>query len=83
LTGVDFSTFGIVLEEAFLEGVFPDLMEDAELLGAVCALRVDIGGAGPSTSQLHYHLLAITQSSTSWHLTLKNSPRVLLYGCTS
>ena len=60
--GVDLSSFGIVLEDAVREGVF-DLMEDAELLGAVCALRVDIGRAAPSTSQLHYHLLAMIRAS--------------------
>ena len=40
-------------------------MEDAELLGAVSALRVDIGGATPSTSQLHYHLLATVRALTA------------------
>ena len=56
--GVDFSSLGSVLEETFREIAF-DLTEDAELSGEVCALRADIGGAAASTSQLHYHLLAI------------------------
>ena len=50
------SAFGIVVVEAFFEasGVcLVDLIEDAELLGAVCNLLVSIGGAVSLTSQLH------------------------------
>jgi len=57
LEGVDFSSFGIVVEEAFREAAgvaFVDFREDAGLLEAAFVLRDAIGDAGSSTSQLHY-----------------------------
>lgn len=62
--GVYLSSLESVLEETFRE-IALDLMEDAELPGAVCALRFDIGGAAASTSQLHCPLLAIIQTSVN------------------
>lgn len=41
----------------FLEAV-PDFTDDAALLGAVCCLIVEIGGAVSSTSQLHYLIVS-------------------------
>lgn len=73
------SVLGSVLEEAFRELVFPDFTDDDELFDA-CALRAAIEGAGPSTSQLHCLISAIIHTSDSLDLTLKNSPKVLLYG---
>jgi hypothetical protein len=81
--GVDFSSFGIVVEEAFREAAgvaFADFKEEAELLEAVFVLRADIGGAGSSTSQLHcaYKLYSEPQWNASYPEKLSQSAVIWL-----
>lgn len=77
-------SWGMVVVEAFFEasGVcLSDLIEDAELLGAVCNLLVLMDVIVSSTSQLHCPLISHVKSTLVKHcLTRKNSPRVELYG---
>lgn len=80
LTG--FPDLGIVLVDVVrdFELSLADFMEDAVLLAFEGRLVVSIGGATSETSQLHCALIRYHPVLQRAYLTLKNSPRVELYG---